>query len=150
VNALISQIVATDDRAALAARAGRRPPLGRPFVLTVQAMFYVVSGLWSIVSIDSFMRVTGRKRDVWLVKTVGVLTVVLGVALGLGGCRGRPSREVSFLAVGSAAGFAVIDNIYVFKGTISRVYLIDACLQTAFIVAFLLGTDSKSGRSETD
>src|SRR4051794_26459937 len=64
VNASPSQI---SPRATFVETAGGRRPPGRPFVLTVQAMFYVVSGLWSIVSIDSFMRVTGRKRDVWLV-----------------------------------------------------------------------------------
>src|SRR4051812_49136525 len=114
MNASTSQISTTRHRATSARVPGNWPPLGKPLVLTVQAMFYVVSGLWSIVSIDSFMRVTGPKRDIWLVKTVGVLTAVLGVALGLGGRRKRPSREVSFLAVGSAAGFAVIDAIYVF------------------------------------
>src|SRR5215213_7149555 len=37
----------------------------------LQAIFYIVSGVWPFVSIRSFEAVTGPKVDRWLVKTVG-------------------------------------------------------------------------------
>jgi len=45
----------------------------------------MVIGIWSLVSIGSFQKVTGPKTDVWLVKTVGVLVIGVGAALGLAG-----------------------------------------------------------------
>jgi hypothetical protein len=39
----------------------------------VQGGYYVLTGLWSLVSPRTFQAVTGKKEDYWLVKTVGVL-----------------------------------------------------------------------------
>lgn len=39
----------------------------------LQGLYYSISGIWPLLSIDTFMAVTGPKTDIWLVKTVGVL-----------------------------------------------------------------------------
>jgi hypothetical protein len=39
-------------------------------LLRGQAMFYVITGLWPLVSLGSFERVTGPKTDDWLVHIV--------------------------------------------------------------------------------
>src|ERR687889_207512 len=88
----------------------------------VQAGYYVLSGVWPLLHLRSFERVTGPKADGWLVKTVGVL--VIGGALGLAGWRRRVSPEVALVAAGSAAGLAAIDVVYVGRRRISPVYLL--------------------------
>ena len=40
--------------------------------LTVQGLFYVVTGLWPLVSLSTFEFVTGPKTDDWLVHMVGL------------------------------------------------------------------------------
>ena len=41
-----------------------------------QGVYYVVSGAWPLVHIDSFQKVTGRKTDLWLVHTVGLQVLI--------------------------------------------------------------------------
>jgi hypothetical protein len=91
-----------------------------------QSAYYLLTGIWPLISPRTFQKVTGPKTDLWLVKTVGVLVVVIGVVLGLTGARRRHAPETVVLAVGSALGLAAIDIVYVAKGRISRVYLLDA------------------------
>jgi hypothetical protein len=74
----------------------------------------------------SFERVTGPKRDHWLVKTVGVLVTAVGMTLVRAGGRGRVHPDVAFLGGLSALALATIDVVYVARRRISRVYLLDA------------------------
>ena len=39
----------------------------------LQGAYFGLTAAWALVHIDSFMRVTGAKTDVWLVKTVAAL-----------------------------------------------------------------------------
>lgn len=98
-----------------------------------QGVYYGLTGLWAIVSIGTFQKVTGPKVDTWLVKTVGVLIIVIGAVLGLAGKRGEPVPEVPLLAVGSAAGLAAIDVIYVARKRIRPIYLLDALAEVGLI-----------------
>ncbi len=102
---------------------GRNPG---EIIALVQGIYYLVAGIWPLVSIRTFMAVTGPKTDVWLVKTVGVMATVIGAVLEGAGRRRRITREVHLLGTGSAAGFAAIDLYYVLKRRISPVYLLDA------------------------
>src|ERR1051325_9114038 len=45
-------------------------------VAVAQGVYYVVSGAWPLVYIDSFQKVTGRNTDLWLVHTVGLLVLI--------------------------------------------------------------------------
>jgi hypothetical protein len=110
-----------------------------------QAVYYVVTGLWAIVSIGTFQKVTGPKTDTWLVKTVGVLIIVIGGVLGLAGRRGEPVPEVPVLAVGSAAGLTAIDIIYVAKKRIRPVYLLDAVAEIGLIALWGIWSRLKPG-----
>jgi hypothetical protein len=44
-------------------------------IVWVQGIYTLVTAIWPIVDIESFMMVTGYKTDVWLVKTVGALLI---------------------------------------------------------------------------
>jgi len=104
-------------------------------VLFGQGLYYVITGLWSLVSIGTFQRVTGPKTDTWLVKTVGALVIAIGGALTCSAFKRRIPMEAAMLASGSAAGLTAIDTVYVTKGRISPVYLLDAAAET---IGFLL------------
>src|SRR4051812_33045349 len=84
-----------------------------------QALFYAATGVWSLLGIRSFQKVTGPKTDVWLVKTVGALVTVIGGVLGLAGIRKEQSLETPILGAGSAAALAAIDIVYVARKRIS-------------------------------
>jgi hypothetical protein len=95
-----------------------------------QGLFYVATGVWPLVDIDSFQRVTGPKTDLWLVKTVGVLITVIGGTLLAAAAREEgDGREAALLGAGSALALAAIDTVYAARGTISPIYLADAAVE---------------------
>jgi hypothetical protein len=108
-------------------------------VAWTQAIYYLATGIWPLVSIRTFMAVTGPKTDVWLVKTVGAVVAAIGAALAVGAARRVFPPETLVLAVGSAAVLMLVDVIYVHRRIISRIYLADAVAQLILIAAWLIG-----------
>jgi energy-converting hydrogenase Eha subunit E len=106
-------------------------------VAVTQGAFYLATGVWPLIDIDSFQAVTGPKVDLWLVRTVGVLVSVIGVVLITAARRRRIGLEVALLAVGSALGLATIDAVYALSGVISPVYLADAAVELALVAAWM-------------
>ena len=113
------------------------------FVAAVQGVYYLVTGIWPLLHLPSFEKVSGPKTDKWLVRTVGVLITVIGAVLCLAAARQKPlsEPEIPALALGSAAGLTAIDVIYVAKGRISPIYLLDALLEIVLIAAWLSGVE---------
>lgn len=103
----------------------------------VQGAYYVATGLWSLVHLESFLWVTGPKTDVWLVRTVGALVVVAGSALLLAARRPQPVREVVLLAIGCALALALVEVFYVANGTIRSIYLGDALVEALLALAWV-------------
>src|SRR5205823_5348959 len=86
----------------------------------IQGSIYLISGLWPIVHLRSFEQVTGPKADGWLVKTIGGLLAVTGVALLAGSTAPRQERAMRVLGPGTAAVLALVDMVYASRGRISR------------------------------
>jgi len=105
------------------------------FFLTAltQGIFYALTGIWPIVSIESFQQVTGPKHDLWLVKTVGAILFVIGTTLIIAGMRQEPMLSTAVLAIGSAVVLAGVDIIYFKKRIIAAIYLLDALAEFLFI-----------------
>ena len=102
-----------------------------------QAAYYAGTGIWPLLDIKSFERVTGPKVDRWLVKTVGALVTAIGASLALGARNDPAKAETVVLAAGSALGLGTIDVIYVAKRRISLVYLVDAIARAALLGAWI-------------
>ena len=119
-----------------------------------QGLLYVLTGVWPLLHIDSFEWVTGEKIDDWLVRTVGVLVLVIGSVLLAAAWRKRITDELAALAVGAALGLTAIDVIYVAVGRIPPVYLLDAvaevslvcCWTSAFFLQRIRGRSSAGRR----
>jgi hypothetical protein len=98
-----------------------------------QGAYFLLTGVWPLLSIDTFQRVTGPKTDLWLVKTVGVLVAVIGIVLVTAGVRQRVTPEVLLLGVGTALGLTAIDVVYVTKRVIRPIYLLDAAIEIVLV-----------------
>jgi hypothetical protein len=99
---------------------------------------YLVTGIWSLASRATFERVTGPKTDYWLVRMVGLLAIVIGIAL-IAGSRAAPIGGSTWvLGIGSAASFAIIDIRFGIPGRISRVYLLDAIFELVIALTLLV------------
>ncbi len=105
----------------------------------IQSIYYIITGLWAQVHISSFMWVTGPKTDIWLVKTVGVLIIVIGIALLIARIRKHYCYEIIILAMGAAIGLTIIDIYYVSIGRISPIYLLDAVAEVALLCMWIIG-----------
>lgn len=100
----------------------------------LQGIYFVVAGAWPLVHMASFEAVTGPKTDDWLVRTVGVLVLVVGVVLLASALRLRVPAEVALLAAGSALGLAAIEVVFATRDVISDVYLLDAAAEAVLVL----------------
>jgi len=103
----------------------------------LQGAYFFLTGIWPLISIHTFQKVTGPKTDLWLVKTVGSLVAVIGLVIFLAGLRGSVTIEVVVLGVCSCAALAAVDVNYSLRGVISRIYLLDAVLEIALILLWV-------------
>lgn len=104
----------------------------------VQGLYFLITGVWPLLSINTFQKVTGPKNDLWLVQTVGVVVAATGAALVLAGATGDVSPPVVLLAIGSAAGLGGIDIVYTAKRVIAPIYLADAFVEACLILWWAL------------
>jgi hypothetical protein len=107
--------------------------IARRTVLRAQAGYYIATGLWPLVHRRSFEAVSGRKADFWLAQTVGVTITAIGCGIAVGLRRGRLSPEMRATAVLAAVGLGVLEVVYVARRRISRIYLLDAAGEAAFV-----------------
>jgi hypothetical protein len=106
-------------------------------LLLAQGIYYVISGIWPIIHMRSFLIVTGPKTDLWLVKTVGILITVIGGALVVAGMNHQTTLEILILAIGSQLALTAIDVIYVAKKQIPKIYLLDALIESGFLLGWI-------------
>ena len=102
----------------------------------LQGLYLLISGAWGVLHIESFQRVTGRKTDLWLVKTVGLLLVAVGIALLVAAAREQFDPALIVVAIGSAAALLIIELVYVPKRVIPPIYWLDGAIEAGFIVAW--------------
>lgn len=114
-------------------------------VLRIQAVYYVVTGLWPVFSLWSFEVVTGPKTDDWLVYMVALLAVAIGVTLWVGARPSRCSGAIVFLGGATAVSFATIDIVFALGGRIPLVYLLDAVGELVLLGGLLAGGARRRG-----
>lgn len=107
-------------------------------VALIQGIYFLVTGLWPIFSMRTFLLITGPKTDLWLVKTVGLILAVIGAVLIYAQRTAGINSAIILLAIGSAAVLTIIEVIYVAKRVISPVYLADAIAELILIGWWLL------------
>lgn len=107
------------------------------YIVLGQGLYYFISGFWALLSMRTFEKVTGPKTDHWLVRTIGLMLVVIGSALITGGIRKTITPELVVLGAGIAGVLLGIDIFYVTKKKISRIYLFDAVAELIFIMGWI-------------
>lgn len=111
---------------------------GARALATGQGLYWAASGIWPLVHLPSFEAVTGPKPGQrWLVRTLGVLILVVGGTLALAGRRGRVTPELRLLGAAGAAGLGGAGGWYAAKGRIAPIYLADAALEAALVLGWL-------------
>ena len=107
------------------------------YLLLIQGGYFLVTGTWSLFSIESFMEIPGPKLETWLVQVAGVLIVSIGLSL-LAASRDRHRRLATLVLGGvSAGGLLSVDVIFYLNGDIGAVYLLDAVVEFGFVVLWI-------------
>jgi hypothetical protein len=114
----------------------RSPLTGR--IAWFQGGYYLVSGIWPLLSPGTFQAVTGVKLDFWLARTVGLLLAACGAVLLLAARGGRVTRELGLLAALQAAILAGVDLHCVTQPRTTPAYLLDAFLEAGIVAGWLL------------
>jgi hypothetical protein len=125
-------------------RATTRYQSAMTVLLRVQGWLYVLTGLWPVLHLRSFEWATGEKYDDFLVHTVGLLLFVIGAVLLATLRRRQVTRELLWLAAGSAASLFAIDIVYFANGRLSPIYLVDAAIEACFAIGILLLARTKA------
>ncbi|MBX5484224.1 MAG: hypothetical protein IRZ16_20550 [Myxococcaceae bacterium] len=114
-------------------------PISERTLALTQGAWWLVTGTWPILDLRSFERITGPKREGWLVKTVGALVAVIGAGLLIAGLRRRPiAPEVKVIAAGAACALGAVDLIYPLKKQIPPVYLADVLPELGWAIGWVL------------
>jgi len=108
-------------------------------LLWTQGIYTFLTAAWPIIDIESFLFVTGYKTDIWLVKTVSILLLVISIVLLFS----TPSfkqvnYQVALLALLVAIGMAYVDFYYSLNKTISKIYMADGFVEILFVVGWLI------------
>lgn len=103
-------------------------------LLILQGFYTLLTAIWALIDIDSFMVVTGPKTDIWLVKTVSVLLIPIAVSLILPAFLTSSFWQPLLIGLLSAIGLAAVDFYYSLNDTISNIYLWDGIVQCIFVV----------------
>lgn len=107
-------------------------------VALIEGFYFLLTGLWPLISMRTFLKVTGPKTDLWLVKTVGLMLAVIGLVLVSASFQERIISEIMILGISVAAALSMIDVIYGIKGVISKIYLVDAGIESLFIFGLIV------------
>jgi hypothetical protein len=106
--------------------------------LQMQTVYYLITALWPLIDIKSFMVVTGPKTDTWLVKTVAVVLLAITCCFITQLITKANPLPTAILAIACCVGLTYIDCYYALNGTISKIYLLDAVLEIIFLVLWLI------------
>jgi hypothetical protein len=115
----------------------------------LQGFYYLATGICPIVSIETFIQVTGPKTDHlvrlpedpqnhWLVRTVGAVVAANGIVFLMAAWRRQTAAEIAVLAIANAIALTAIDVVYVAREVIPPIYLVDAAAEVVLIAAWLV------------
>ncbi|MGH2398648.1 MAG: hypothetical protein ACRDFA_12515 [bacterium] len=113
---------------------GNTPGEEMQALLRFQGIFYLLTGLWPFVHLESFVSVVGPMPDVFqLHVTSGLIVVIAGVLIA-GSRRGEPASVV--LGIASALTFVVLDVAY--ARILRDIYWLDAAVEAAIAILLLV------------
>jgi hypothetical protein len=106
-------------------------------VARAQALFNILGGAWPIVNLRSFEWIYGRKRDVFLQKTMGGLLFAVGCVQLASADSPEEIGLVRRLGIATAFTLLAIDLVYIPKGEMRWTYWQDALCEVGWIAAWM-------------
>jgi len=85
------------------------------FTLIFQGLYYFLTGLWAIVNIDSFSRITGHYGEPFEMHSIAAMAFVIGLFLLWSAFKEELRRPAGFLIIGFVFAIMIPELIYLPK-----------------------------------
>jgi len=105
--------------------------------MIVQGTYTLITAIWALIDIDSFMAVTGPKTDIWLVKTVAALLIPIAISLLYPVFFVSTFLQPFLLGFLTAIALAIVDFYYSMNGVISKIYMWDGVAESVFAIVWI-------------
>lgn len=102
-------------------------------VTHAQGIYYLITGIWPMLHMESFVAITGPKTDLWLVRMVALLSIGIGAHII------AQKKGPYVLHICAALAFIAIDCYYAFSDVIWDIYLADAVAQAILVGLIFVG-----------
>jgi hypothetical protein len=109
-------------------------------VALAQGLFNVVGGAWPIVSLRSFEFVYGKKKDIFLQKTVGGLLFSIGCVQLASADSPEQIPSVRRIGIVTALTLLAIDVVYIPRNQMRWTYWQDAVCEVGWVAAWMRAT----------
>lgn len=103
----------------------------------LQAVYYLVTGLWPLIHLKSFFEVTGPKTDVWLVQMVGVLIFSYSILFFYMAFTRRLLQVHAVVGSLIAFGIGCIELYHYLQGTLRGIYYVDFIIEVCFFMYWI-------------
>lgn len=113
-------------------------------VLTLQGTYYSLTGLWALVSLESFSRVTGHRADPFEMHSIAALSLVVGLFLIWAAFREDLRRPAGVLAVGLVLAVMIPELVYLPRIGNPPLFWVDFALEGALGVLLTISLSSRS------
>jgi hypothetical protein len=103
-------------------------------LLWIQGIYILLTAVWPLIDMESFLKISGPKTDIWLVKTVAVLLIPIAILFISTIFFSSHPLPVLLVGIATSAGLASIELYYTANHTIKWVYAVDGILQICFFL----------------
>jgi hypothetical protein len=107
-------------------------------LVIIQGSYYMITALWPLIHIESYMWLVGPITDVWLAKTVATMVIAISITMFFHLSLKTDHRPLILLGISSSLAFAYTDTYYTVEGTLSSMYLLDAAAEFLFLISWLI------------
>jgi len=106
-------------------------------VAAAHIAYWLFGAVWPLADIKSFERVTGHKREDWLVRTVAFLMLSVVASLATMSRTRRDDEAMRVLGATSAGALGGVAIIGSLVRRISPLYIIDGLVDLSLVAAWL-------------
>ena len=115
------------------------------FILIFQGLYYSLTGLWAIVSLDSFSRITEHRGEPFEMHSIAGMALVIGLFFIWSAFKEELRRPVGFLALGLVLAISIPELVYLPKIGNPTLFWVDFAEETivGLFLIFILFNKSR-------
>lgn len=104
------------------------------FIPLLQGIYFLITSVWPLVHLKSFLYVTGPKTDIWLVQTVAILILPYSILFFYIAFTKKILQVYAVIGSICSLGLGAIELYYYLQGTLKWVYFVDAIIEICFFI----------------